>query len=60
MALSGKSLTKVTLETFMAWKKRKLKEKQNKAEESMLQRKEAFKAGRTHGVSGGCVFGLWD
>ncbi len=34
----------------MAWKERKLKEKRDKADDAMLKRKEAFKAGRTHGV----------
>ena len=73
MAASGKTLTKVTLESFLAWKERKvndrthsitmiclclpqLKEKKEKAEKEMSQKKEAYKAGKTHGISGRELF----
>jgi hypothetical protein len=48
---SGKVLTKITLESFLAWKKRKIKEKKDKLQEESNKRKEAMKAGRTVGVS---------
>ena len=49
---SGKTLTKVTLDSFLAWKERKLWEKQDKASLEKAKKEEAFRAGRTHGVSG--------
>ena len=68
MATSGKPLTKVTLETFLRWKERKvvavimvaiviewihvqLKDKQDKEASDLAKKKEAFKAGKTLGVS---------
>jgi len=44
--LSG-NLTPVTLETFLAWKKRKIQEKKDKLSKEMNQKKEAFKAGKS-------------
>lgn len=55
-AALGPNQTKITLETFLAWKKKKIKEKQealNKAEE---QRKQDYKAGRAVGLSGREMF----
>jgi len=66
LASSDKPLTKVTLETFLRWKERKvvidivtivtsdhwqLKEKHDKEAADFAKRKEAFKAGKTLGVS---------
>jgi len=53
----GGNLTKVTLETFLAWKKRKLKEKEDQLAKEMAKKKEDFKTGRVVGkVSGREVF----
>ncbi|PZC78747.1 zinc finger CCCH domain-containing protein 15 homolog [Helicoverpa armigera] len=55
-AALGPNQTKITLETFLAWKKKKIREKQealNKAEE---QRRSDFKAGRAVGLSGREMF----
>ena len=56
MASSGKTLTKVTLESFLAWKKRKLREKSDQAEKAMAKKKEAFRQGKTLGISGREMF----
>lgn len=53
---SGKTLTKVTLDSFLAWKERKLWEKQDKASLEKAKKEEAFRAGRTHGISGRELF----
>ncbi|VDN29419.1 unnamed protein product [Cylicostephanus goldi] len=45
-ALQGKNLTKVTLQSFVAWKKRKLREKKQKEEEEEKAKKDKIKAGR--------------
>lgn len=50
-AALGSNLTKVTLETFVAWKKRKLKEKEEKAAKEEEKKRLDFKAGRQVGVS---------
>ncbi|KAL7991577.1 hypothetical protein Chor_015833 [Crotalus horridus] len=42
----GPNVTKITLESFLAWKKRKRQEKINKAEQDMERRKADFKAGK--------------
>lgn len=55
-AALGPNQTKITLETFLAWKKKKIKDKhdaQTKAEE---QRRSDFKAGRAVGLSGREMF----
>ncbi|XP_016320809.1 zinc finger CCCH domain-containing protein 15-like isoform X2 [Sinocyclocheilus anshuiensis] len=52
----GGNVTRITLETFLAWKKRKRQEKLAKAEEDMERKKADFKAGRALGVSGREVF----
>jgi len=54
--LSGE-LTPVTIQTFLAWKSRKLKEKKEKLKKEMSQKKEAFKSGKSlTAVSGKEVF----
>ncbi|XP_026883969.2 zinc finger CCCH domain-containing protein 15 isoform X2 [Electrophorus electricus] len=52
----GANVTRITLETFLAWKKRKRQEKLAKAEQDMERKKAEFKAGRSLGVSGREVF----
>ncbi|KAI4899617.1 hypothetical protein NFI96_019631 [Prochilodus magdalenae] len=52
----GPNVTRITLETFLAWKKRKRQEKLAKAEQDMERKKADFKAGRSLGVSGREVF----
>ncbi|XP_051565998.1 zinc finger CCCH domain-containing protein 15 [Myxocyprinus asiaticus] len=52
----GPNVTRITLETFLAWKKRKRQEKLAKAEQDMERKKADFKAGRAFGVSGREVF----
>ncbi|XP_041987348.1 zinc finger CCCH domain-containing protein 15 homolog [Aricia agestis] len=55
-AALGPNQTKITLETFLAWKKKKIKDKhdaKNKAEE---QKRSDFKAGRAVGLSGREMF----
>ncbi|XP_061913950.1 zinc finger CCCH domain-containing protein 15 [Entelurus aequoreus] len=52
----GASVTRITLETFLAWKKRKRQEKVDKAREEMEKKKADFKAGRSLVVSGREVF----
>ncbi|KAK9969571.1 hypothetical protein ABG768_027732 [Culter alburnus] len=52
----GANVTRITLETFLAWKKRKRQEKMAKAEQDMERKKADFKAGRALGVSGREVF----
>lgn len=56
LALSTGTLTKVTLETFVAWKRKKLKEKA--ASESKLKdkKKTDMKSGKTSGLSGRDMF----
>ncbi|KAI1898175.1 hypothetical protein AGOR_G00069640 [Albula goreensis] len=52
----GPNVTRITLETFLAWKKRKRQEKVAKAEQDMEKKRADFKAGRSLGVSGREVF----
>ena len=42
----GPNVTKITLESFLAWKKRKRQEKIDKFEQDMERRKADFKAGK--------------
>jgi hypothetical protein len=44
--LAGKPTTPVTLETFMAWKERKVREAETDAQKSAAERKKALKAGK--------------
>ncbi|KAE8747840.1 hypothetical protein FOCC_FOCC005453 [Frankliniella occidentalis] len=55
-AALGSKLTKVTLETFIAWKKRKLKEKAETAAKEEEKKRQDFKAGRQVGISGREMF----
>lgn len=50
-ALSTKNLTKVTLESMTAWKKRKLKEKRDALAKDEEKKRSDYKAGRQNGVS---------
>lgn len=52
----GPSQTKITLETFLAWKKRKVKEKQEQAIKDEERRRNDYKAGRQVGISGREMF----
>lgn len=56
LASSGVTLTKVTLESFLAWKDRKIRERKEKDVAESEKKKEAFKAGRTVGISGREMF----
>ncbi|XP_061464251.1 zinc finger CCCH domain-containing protein 15 [Rhineura floridana] len=55
-AALGSNVTKITLESFLAWKKRKRQEKISKAEQDMERRKADFKAGKALVISGREVF----
>ncbi|KAG7330731.1 hypothetical protein KOW79_004700 [Hemibagrus wyckioides] len=55
-AALGPNVTRITLETFLAWKKRKRQEKIAKAQQDMERKKADFKAGKALGVSGREVF----
>ncbi|CAB1326951.1 unnamed protein product [Coregonus sp. 'balchen'] len=52
----GPNVTRITLETFLAWKMRKRQEKVVKAEQDMEKKKADFNAGRSFGVRGHQVF----
>ncbi|XP_065179494.1 zinc finger CCCH domain-containing protein 15-like [Sycon ciliatum] len=52
----GSNLTKITLDTFMEWKKRKLAEKKITLAKELAKKKSDFKAGRALGVSGREMF----
>lgn len=52
----GPSQTKITLETFLAWKKRKVKEKAEQALKEEERRRNDYKAGRQVGISGREMF----
>ena len=49
-AALGPKQTKVTLETFLAWKKRKLREREESNTKENTRKQAAFKAGRSVGV----------
>lgn len=55
-AALGPNVTRITLETFLAWKKRKRQEKVDRAREEMEKKKADFKAGKSLVVSGREVF----
>ncbi|XP_040212997.1 zinc finger CCCH domain-containing protein 15 [Rana temporaria] len=55
-AALGPNVTRITLESFLAWKKRKRQERIIKAEEDMERRKADFTAGKSLGISGREVF----
>jgi len=52
----GASVTKVTLESFLAWKKRKIQEKKEKISELEEKKKRDFKLGFMNGLSGRDIF----
>ncbi|KAI1721584.1 DRG family regulatory protein, tma46 domain-containing protein [Ditylenchus destructor] len=54
--LQSKDCTKVTLETFIAWKKRKLREKQQKLAAEEKRKRTNFKSGKQIGLSGRDLF----
>lgn len=49
-AALGPKQTKVTLESFLAWKKRKLREREETNTKENTRKKAEFKAGRSVGV----------
>lgn len=55
-AALGPNQTKITLETFLAWKKKKIKDKQEALTKAEDQRRNDFKAGRAVGLSGREMF----
>ncbi|CAH2981490.1 unnamed protein product [Chilo suppressalis] len=55
-AALGSNQTKITLETFLAWKKKKIKEKLEALAQAEEQRRSDFKAGRAVGLSGREMF----
>jgi len=55
-ALGSNNLTKVTLETFIAWKKKKIKEKQMEVKNAEKQKKKDMKEGKMGGLSGRDMF----
>ncbi|XP_056391753.1 zinc finger CCCH domain-containing protein 15 [Hyla sarda] len=55
-AALGPNVTRITLESFLSWKKRKRQDQIVKDEEEMEKRKADFKAGKSMGISGREVF----
>uniref|UniRef100_A0A914XD30 C3H1-type domain-containing protein n=1 Tax=Plectus sambesii TaxID=2011161 RepID=A0A914XD30_9BILA len=55
-ALSSKNLTKVTLESFIAWKKRKIRERKAKVEAEEQRKRNNYKTGKQNGLSGRDLF----
>lgn len=55
-AALGPNQTKVTLETFLAWKKRKIQEKKDKATAEEEKKKSDYKQGKQFGLSGREMF----
>ncbi|XP_059822796.1 zinc finger CCCH domain-containing protein 15 [Hypanus sabinus] len=55
-AALGPEVTRITLETFLEWKKRKRLEKIEKSQQDLEKRKADFNAGKAFGVSGREVF----
>ncbi|XP_054287006.1 zinc finger CCCH domain-containing protein 15 homolog [Macrosteles quadrilineatus] len=55
LSASGK-FTKVTLDSFLAWKKRKVKEKKEALQKEEDKKRNDYKAGRQHGLSGREMF----
>jgi len=52
----GSTVTKVTLESFLAWKKRKIQEKKDKLAKEEDQKKKDYKSGKQFGLSGKEMF----
>uniref|UniRef100_A0A8R1HNH4 2-oxoisovalerate dehydrogenase subunit beta, mitochondrial n=1 Tax=Caenorhabditis japonica TaxID=281687 RepID=A0A8R1HNH4_CAEJA len=55
-ALNSKDLTKLTLQSFIAWKKKKLREKREKEEAELKAKREKIKSGKHNGMSGRDLF----
>ncbi|XP_058120884.1 zinc finger CCCH domain-containing protein 15 homolog [Anopheles ziemanni] len=55
-AALGSNQTRVTLESFLAWKKRKIQEKKDKLQKEEEKKLKDFKAGRQNGLSGREMF----
>lgn len=55
-AALGPKQTRVTLETFIAWKKRKIQEKKQREQDEEDRKRKDFKAGRQNGLSGREMF----
>ncbi|KAB7496809.1 Zinc finger CCCH domain-containing protein 15-like protein [Armadillidium nasatum] len=55
-AALGSTTTKVTLETFLAWKKKKLKEREEKEKKDTDKKKSDYKSGKEGGISGREMF----
>jgi len=54
--ISSKSSTKVTFESFCAWKKKKLRERYLKLKEDERKKLKTFKSGKQSGLSGRDLF----
>jgi len=54
--LSSKDQTKVTLETFIAWKKKKLREKRQKVAQDEIKKRTNAKSGKQTGLTGRELF----
>jgi len=54
--LDSTKLTKVTLETFVAWKKKKIREKETLEKKDKAKKAKEFKSGQTGGMSGRDMF----
>lgn len=52
----GPNQTRVTLETFLSWKKRKLQEKKDKMEAEEERKKSDYSKGKQFGISGREMF----
>lgn len=50
-ALATVKFTKITLESFLEWKKRKIREKQESAKKEEEKKRRDYKAGMSSGVS---------
>jgi len=55
-AALGPNQTRITLETFVAWKKRKILEKEDAAQKAEEKKRSDYKAGRQVGLSGREMF----
>ena len=54
--LDSSKLTKITLQTFVAWKKKKLKERAAAAKKDKDKKKKEYSTGNTTGMSGRDMF----
>ncbi|KAI3390159.1 hypothetical protein SNEBB_001831 [Seison nebaliae] len=55
-AALGDDVTKITLESFLAWKKKKLKEKKLNLKKELETKQKNFKQGKTKGLTGRDMF----